>query len=111
MVSDENTKKPLPLLFMKPSRRTFFKTLGTGAAGVAVSTTGGAAASAGRTSGGPGKTGGADGPTLLVGDDIAVTRTASGPVRGYILRGIHYFLGIPYGADTSGANRFMPVAI
>ncbi len=93
---------------MKPSRRTFFRTLGTGAAGVAVSTTGGAAASAERTGGGPGKAGGADGPTLLVGDDVAITRTASGPVRGYILRGIHYFLGIPYGADTSGANRFMP---
>jgi para-nitrobenzyl esterase len=29
-------------------------------------------------------------------------------VRGYILRGIHTYLGIPYGADTSGQNRFMP---
>ena len=34
--------------------------------------------------------------------------TTSGKVRGYVLRDIHYFLGIPYGADTSGANRFMP---
>ena len=25
-----------------------------------------------------------------------------------MLRGIYYFLGMPYGADTSGANRFMP---
>ncbi len=29
-------------------------------------------------------------------------------MRGYILRGIHHFLGMPYGADTSGPNRFMP---
>jgi para-nitrobenzyl esterase len=45
---------------------------------------------------------------LLIGDNIAVTNTQYGKVRGYVLRGIHYFLGIPYGADTSGANRFMP---
>jgi para-nitrobenzyl esterase len=49
-----------------------------------------------------------DGPVLRVGDDIAVASTQHGKVRGYVLRGIHYFLGIPYGADTSGANRFMP---
>jgi para-nitrobenzyl esterase len=51
---------------------------------------------------------GDDGPILRIGDDIAVADTKYGKVRGYILRGIHYFLGIPYGADTSGANRFMP---
>ena len=39
---------------------------------------------------------------------IAVAETQYGRVRGYVLRGIHHFLGIPYGADTSGANRFMP---
>jgi para-nitrobenzyl esterase len=49
-----------------------------------------------------------DGPVLQIGDNIAVTDTEYGRVRGYVLRGIHYYLGIPYGADTSGANRFMP---
>ncbi len=49
-----------------------------------------------------------DGQVLLVGDNIAVANTECGKVRGYVLRGIKYFLGIPYGADTSGANRFMP---
>ena len=49
-----------------------------------------------------------DGPALLVGDNIAVVNTEYGKVRGYALRGINYFLGMPYGADTSGANRFMP---
>jgi len=43
-----------------------------------------------------------------VGENIAVAETTAGKVRGYILRDIHYFLGMPYGADTSGANRFMP---
>ena len=51
---------------------------------------------------------GNEGQVLLVGDNIAVADTQYGKVRGYVLRGIHYFLGIPYGADTSGANRFMP---
>lgn len=45
---------------------------------------------------------------LFVGDNIAVANTQYGKVRGYILRGVHTFLGIPYGADTSGENRFMP---
>lgn len=50
----------------------------------------------------------ADDQVLFVGDSIAVTDTEYGKVRGFILRGIHQFLGIPYGADTSGKNRFMP---
>jgi para-nitrobenzyl esterase len=44
---------------------------------------------------------------LFIGDDIAVAETKYGRVKGYILRDIYHFLGIPYGADTSGANRFM----
>jgi para-nitrobenzyl esterase len=84
---------------MRSNRRRFFQTVGTGAAGIAL---GGEAVAA------PAGGGTDEGPVLLVGDSIAVADTQYGRVRGYMLRGIHYFLGIPYGADTSGANRFMP---
>ncbi|GHT32937.1 carboxylic ester hydrolase [Bacteroidia bacterium] len=49
-----------------------------------------------------------DGQVLQIGDDIAVTNTESGKIKGFILRGVYTFLGIPYGADTTGENRFMP---
>src|SRR5262249_39833456 len=90
---------------MTSSRRRFFQALGTGAASL---TFGGRAvpsvlADAARAGGDA-----ADGPALLIGEDVAVADTQHGKVRGYVLRGIHYFLGIPYGADASGPNRFMP---
>ncbi len=49
-----------------------------------------------------------DGQVLFVGDDIAIANTEYGKIQGYQLHGIYTFLGIPYGADTTGANRFMP---
>ena len=49
-----------------------------------------------------------DGQRLFVGDDYAVTQTQYGLVQGYILDGVYTYLGIPYGAPTGGANRFMP---
>jgi para-nitrobenzyl esterase len=51
---------------------------------------------------------GEDGQVLFVGDEIAIAQTTYGKVQGIILRGIHQFRGIPYGADTGGKNRFMP---
>ena len=37
-----------------------------------------------------------------------VVETTHGRIRGVRIDGIHWFRGIPYGADTSGRNRFMP---
>jgi para-nitrobenzyl esterase len=37
-----------------------------------------------------------------------VVQTASGKVRGLGRFGVHQFFGVPYGASTAGANRFMP---
>jgi len=37
-----------------------------------------------------------------------VVETASGRIVGTTANGVHIFKGIPYGASTAGANRFMP---
>ena len=37
-----------------------------------------------------------------------VADTTYGKLRGRTDQGIHVFRGVPYGADTSGKNRFMP---
>lgn len=90
---------------MKTNRRKFFHTMGAGAAGLTLGTTAMSLASCAAPS--PKKED-EDGQILFIGDNIAIAETQYGKVKGYILRGINYFLGIPYGADTSGANRFMP---
>lgn len=89
---------------MKTNRRNFIHALGVGTAGVAsgislTSCQGSAAASAESNS---------DGQILFIGDDIAIANTVYGKVRGFQLRDIFQFRGIPYGADTAGKNRFMP---
>src|SRR6185295_10836733 len=37
-----------------------------------------------------------------------VVETAAGRVRGAVSSGLNSFKGIPYGASTAGAGRFMP---
>jgi len=89
---------------MKLDRRSFLHTLGSFTAGLGL-------LPALRAEGeGPSAaaSGGDDGPALVIGDAIAVAATTYGRVRGFILNGITAFRGIPYGADTAGARRFMP---
>ena len=87
---------------MKTNRRNFFQTLGVGAAGLGLSSvpfiSGATTASKNDN----------DDQQLFIGDNIAIAETKYGKVKGFILRGIVNFRGIPYGADTSGKNRFMP---
>jgi len=45
---------------------------------------------------------------LYIGNDIAIAETQYGKIQGYIYDDIYHFLGVPYGDDTSGENRFMP---
>lgn len=89
---------------MQTNRREFFESVGVGAAGLTIAAAGLSSTSC-TTAPPPAD---ADGPVLQVGDAIAVADTAYGKVRGFILRDVYHFLGVPYGADTSGANRFMP---
>ena len=48
------------------------------------------------------------GATVRAADNDPVVETVYGHIRGYVRNGIYAFKDIPYGADTSGANRFMP---
>jgi len=92
---------------MRTNRRKFLGTVGTGAAALSLTNTTGEAAPKAQARAASLRRD-PDAPILQIGDNIAVAETTSGKIRGYILRDIHHFLGVPYGADTSGANRFMP---
>lgn len=90
---------------MKTDRRKFIRTLGTGAAGLSLGT---GALSVESCTTNPNKKSEEDGQVIFIGDNIAIAETTCGKVRGFIHRDIYNFLGIPYGANTEGKNRFMP---
>jgi para-nitrobenzyl esterase len=90
---------------MKSNRRKFIQNLGAGAAGITLGTS---AISLTSYSSPSVKKEDEDRQILFIGDNIAVADTTNGKVRGFIHRNIYNFLGIPYGANTSGKNRFMP---
>ena len=46
--------------------------------------------------------------SLRFDSSLPTVQSSSGPIRGYIRNGVHTFKGIPYGASTSGKNRFRP---
>jgi para-nitrobenzyl esterase len=48
-----------------------------------------------------------EGQVIFIGDNIALEETSYGNVRGFIHKDIYNFLGIQYGANTSGKKRIM----
>lgn len=89
---------------MKTDRRYFFQTLAAGTAGLGIASTIPLTACTSQSE----TPSDNDEQVLFMGDDIAIAKTEYGKVKGFILRNIYQFRGIPYGADTSGKNRFMP---
>ena len=45
---------------------------------------------------------------VVASDEATVVATSAGKFRGFKRNGVYIFKGVPYGASTSGANRFMP---
>ncbi len=90
---------------MKSNRRTFIQNLGIGASGLTMASPLLASSCSSPQAQNKEEK---DDQVLFIGNDIAVTDTESGKVRGYLLRDIYHFTGVPYGADTSGSNRFKP---
>jgi len=89
---------------MKTDRRKFIQTMGAGTAGMTLGT---AAISVSSCASGTDKENEEDGQVIFIGDNIALAETTYGKVRGFIHKDIYNFLGIPYGANTTGKNRFM----
>ena len=89
---------------MKTDRRKFIQTMASGAAGF----TFGAAAHSVTSCTSSSDKKEDDGQIIFIGDNIAIAETTFGKVRGFIHKDIYNFLGIPYGANTEGKNRFMP---
>ena len=95
---------------MHMDRRQFVKHLGLGTASLSMGSlvTASSCAPSGDSSLKQNVKEGEDGQFLFIGDDIAIAQTEYGKVQGYLLNHVYTFLGVPYGADTSGKNRFMP---
>jgi para-nitrobenzyl esterase len=107
MANLEDIKEPIAQHSFGLPRRSLLKGLALAASGgVASALIPDAAAKPANTS--YPRTAAPAGDSIAASDDQPVVQTESGKVRGYLRNGIVTFKGIPYGADTSGARRFMP---
>jgi para-nitrobenzyl esterase len=97
---DDNEAGPID-----PTRRDLMRGLAIAAVAGGLVRTASAERAAGDGYPAPGST---TGDTIHAADANPVVETSNGRIRGYARNGILAFKGIPYGADTSGANRFMP---
>jgi para-nitrobenzyl esterase len=93
-------------------RRSFVSGMATLAAGLAGSAMLPASAVSQRVADAPSNTkpvrSGCGGSLVVASDAATVAETTSGRIRGFRRNGVYIFKGVPYGASTSGARRFMP---
>jgi len=103
-----DTAQPSPF-----GRRSFVKGVATLGAGIVTSTllprtARAQSAPSGPTPVAPAKV--APKGDILASDAKTVVETTAGKIRGFQRKGVYAFKGVPYGASTSGANRFMAPA-
>ncbi len=94
-------------------RRSFMRGLATLGAGIVTSSllSNSSRAQAPQLEAGPGPgSGDGRGSDVIASDAKTVVEITSGKIRGFQRKGVYAFKGVPYGASTSGANRFLAPA-